>query len=259
MRFKHDYSAEYWRFASRLDHPHLADDFWRGFGRMLRRDWSVDRGAAAAIGKSLLGRMSDSRLRYHTPLHVLAVLSWADRHRIALAPWQELALWFHDAVYKPQSIPGDNESLSAMLARAMLTGFIGRDHVARVTAGVRATGLHLKRRVPPDCELIVDLDLCSFAWDRRNFLASSLALADELMPIVGPKRYRIGRRKFLEALTAKGFVYRSPVFVERFEPIAQANIADLLENEPDLTTRRLAATRIRLSRPQANDFGLRRP
>lgn len=232
MSFTHDYSSEYSRFRGRLNHRDIVADFSTGLAALLT-GLGVEREPAEAIGRSLLGRMSDARLRYHSPLHVLSMLSWAERHGIELAPWQELAVWFHDAVYKPRSVPGDNEALSARLAGAMLTGFLGNAELARVQRGVRATGLHLKRSVPADVAIIIDLDVCSFAWDRTNFLASSLALAEELVPVVGQQGFRAGRRKFLAELLAKGFVYRTRLFRERFEQSARDNILYLLENEPE--------------------------
>lgn len=228
-----DYSAEYWRYVRRAGSQAVAGDFCLGLAACLRGRFDVPVTTAGAVACSVYARMCDPQLRYHTPLHVLSILSFAERHRIALAPWQELAIWFHDAVYRPQAAPGENEELSALLARALLTGLVSRTDMARVERGVRATAMHMQPmgRVRPDERIVLDLDVCNFAWDRRNFAATGQALADEVIPLVGPQAFRAGRQAFLSRLIGRGFIYRSPRFRAKFESVARANIVTLLDGD----------------------------
>ncbi len=232
MKLTHDYSTEYARLCKARSSPEIIEDFWTGLRDVLVGQFGVHDSAAAAIARSLLARMDDDRLRYHTPLHVLSLFSWAARRGVALSAWEQLVIWFHDAIYEPLAGPGENEARSAAFTRALLAGYVKDEVIARVEWGIEGTGLHLRAQVSPELHTILDLDICNFAWDRRNFAACSAAVAAEFLPVVGRQRYLADRHRFFADLLARGFIFRSPLFRQGHESKARANIQRLLKGKP---------------------------
>ncbi|HEX2972138.1 MAG TPA: hypothetical protein VHP11_07385, partial [Tepidisphaeraceae bacterium] len=184
-----------------------------------------------AIARCLFERMSDGTLFYHTPLHVLSMLGFAQDHGIALEPWQQLCIWFHDAIYVPSAKAGENEHCSALFMHALLQSHLPADVLSQAEAGIEATALYHSPDVDPAFHVILDLDLCNFAWDREGYRAASDDVAREMIPVHGKEKYPLGRKKFLTDMLARQSIYRTEVFRANFEALARANVEQgLLES-----------------------------
>src|SRR5690554_4406137 len=102
---------------------------------------------------------SEKRRFYHTVDHIDAMLTHVDGVKdIAERPEElELAIWFHDAIYKPLS--KTNELDSANWAQAFLASHgYGEAGIARVHNLIMAM-LHNGSVKSHDAQLIVDIDL----------------------------------------------------------------------------------------------------
>ena len=199
-------------------------DFKRPLACLLVDSFGINPAAGGAIAAGVHARMGDVRLRYHTPLHVLSIFSWAVKNDIELSPLEQLIIWFHDVIYEPAAAPGQNEANSAIFARALLAQYLPDHIVDDLEAGIAATALHQHKQVDKRFELILDLDICNFAWDDANFHASSLAISQELALVFGQERYEIGRKAFLSDMLAKGFIFRTDTVRHRFETRARENV-----------------------------------
>mgnify|MGYP005853964587 CR=1 FL=1 len=225
-----DYANQYAAFSQQRGAPLLESDFVSALGAILLPSiGSVAVPSGRAVAACLYQRMSDPALHYHTPLHILSMLSFAQDHGIELEPWQELAVWFHDAVYWPAAPHGENEHNSAIFMHALLSSVVKADVLDRAAAAIEATALHDHAEVDPLHHWILDLDLCNFAWDRPNYAAASQNVAREFCSLVGPERYRTGRREFLSTMLSKGTFYRTALFQSRFEAAARANLEQDLQ------------------------------
>jgi predicted metal-dependent HD superfamily phosphohydrolase len=103
---------------------------------------------------------------YHTLEHLEACLRELDLARdLAQRPAEvEMALWFHDAVYR--TFRKDNEARSAeWAAQFLLNGGCEAASVTRVCDMVMATA-HLGADLAGDAALTVDIDLLSSAEDK---------------------------------------------------------------------------------------------
>lgn len=130
----------------------------------------VDLGAVPAVAHALQAelraRYSEPHRRYHDIEHLTEVLAEAYR----LLPGEPradpaavvLAAWFHDAIYEPDSGPGESESLSADLVIDRLPAFAttDRDRLAdevarlvRLTVGHHAAGSDRSGAVLIDADL----------------------------------------------------------------------------------------------------------
>ncbi len=221
LEFKERYSSGYSSLHARSGFG-LAD-FKGNLTKLLNHEFKVNKQVAHCIAGSLYWRMCNSELHYHTPLHILSMFHFAHVNSIELEPWEQLAVWFHDAVYDPAAKALLNEQCSAFFASALLWKVMPEDAIKKVVAGIMATALHA-RRVEEKYGMILDLDLCSFAWNRQNYQAAGQAIAREFIPVFGAKAYESGRIKFLKKLLAKSHIYRTKFMREKYEAAARENI-----------------------------------
>jgi len=185
--------------------------------------------AAQRVLAELVARHREPVRRYHTELHVAAVLDHLDAlvgpegagQRLAL----DLAAFFHDAVYDPRA--GDNEERSAELAAARL-GALGTswDLIGSVCALVRATATHTPATVA-GCAEFLDADLAILGSRPDRYRAYAGQIREEYAH-VPDDRWRAGRREVLEGFQRRSQLFLSDPGMSRFERTARENIASEL-------------------------------
>jgi predicted metal-dependent HD superfamily phosphohydrolase len=175
----------------------------RGY-RRVRRGWNS------------LGR------HYHTLAHLDACLRELDacRDLARRAAEVELALWFHDAVYR--SWRRDNEVRSAALAAHVLRA-APADAMARIREMILGTK-HLDAELVDDAALVADLDLSILGQPPQTYVQFARAVRREYW-WVPRARYTAGRRAVLEGFLARSSIYQHDRFRRRYEHTARANIA----------------------------------
>ena len=142
------------------------------------------------------------------------------REEAASADEIELALWFHDVVYEPGS--GDNEELSAALARQRLDGLeVPLRAVRRIAGHIEATRCH--DATGGDSALVNDLDLTILGMPAAEFDRFERRIRLEYGH-VPEASYRIGRRRLLEHFGARSKIYRLPALGAELEATARTNI-----------------------------------
>jgi predicted metal-dependent HD superfamily phosphohydrolase len=160
---------------------------------------------------------------YHTLHHLAACLHELDAARaVAERPAEvELALWFHDAIYR--TYRNDNEERSANWAERFLASrHAAPETISRVTHMVRATA-HGAAELAGDVALVVDIDL--------SILGQPEAVYDEFERNVrkeywwvSKKRYRTARREILQSFLARPTIYCWQPFRQRYEASARRNL-----------------------------------
>jgi predicted metal-dependent HD superfamily phosphohydrolase len=153
---------------------------------------------------------------------VLAELDAAARELPAPgADTVELALWYHDAIYRPRA--KDNEACSAaLLARdgeaLGLPARVVEDAVrlVKVTAHLDA------RKAPPaeDEAWIIDLDLCILGQEPYRFMDFEHSVAEEHAGIPRPLYFH-RRGRFLRTLLQRPALFLTAHFRERYEATAR--------------------------------------
>jgi len=172
---------------------------------------------------ALHGAYSEKRRFYHTIDHIDAMLSHFDGVKeIAERPEElELAIWFHDAIYKPLS--KTNELDSANWAQTFLASHDYHEAgIARVHTLIMAT-LHNGSLKCHDEQLIVDIDLA--------ILGAPPAVYDQFERNVRKEYrlvpwfiYRKKRKELLQSFLSSPSVYNLELFKERYERAARDNI-----------------------------------
>jgi len=165
---------------------------------------------------------------YHTLDHVRDCLAALDGAAdLAENPVDlELAIWFHDVVYRP--FARDNEARSAQWARMSLTnGGADPASVDRVARLVDATG-HRSDSGENDHRLIVDIDLSVFGREPDRFAQYENQVRSEYRCVPWPV-YRKSRTSVLRAFLDRPRIYLTDPFFEFHEDLARKNLQRALK------------------------------
>jgi predicted metal-dependent HD superfamily phosphohydrolase len=210
----------------------------------LLRDMGCDPYYADSISLSLYHSMFHDKVYYHTPIHILYMLYFAQENKIELQNYEKLAIFFHDAIYRPGSKMNENSSIAFMEALLKETGISGN---VMINAGfiIDATSAHLREDSGVDQKawLVMDLDLAGFAAAPKPYnLQNKMIEMEFCQPKI--KNYGCslevflqGRMAFLKALKQRTSIYRTELFKTtlNMEVKAQAN----LDNQINETQRRI--------------------
>jgi predicted metal-dependent HD superfamily phosphohydrolase len=160
---------------------------------------------------------------YHTVEHLAACLRELDSARsVAEHPAEvEIALWFHDAVYKTRA--RDNEARSAAWAAGFLQAAgCGAAAVARVERHIMATR-YSEAAASGDTALMVDVDLSILGQPPEVYLAFEANVRREYWWVPAPV-FRRERARILRQLIAGPRLYATDVFRDRYEQQARRNV-----------------------------------
>ncbi len=208
--------------------------FWSTCGAFSARDAHGD---PKAIFEDLDRRYREPHRFYHTWEHVTACLD-------ELAPARslcrdeaavELALWCHDAILDPRA--RDNEKRSAAIARAAAVEMgLGEPVAAETEALVLATTHGAEAGESggesgtwaADIRVVLDVDLAILGRPPREFAIyeSNIRAEYSFLP---DEDYRRGRSVVLQSFVRRPRIYRTPLFEEKYERQARANIQESLE------------------------------
>lgn len=166
-------------------------------------------------------------------LHELQALLAEPTSAAQLGEPRELAvaLLFHDAVYDP--VAEDSEERSANLCSEAVPLFFPGLDLPLVTRLIRLTSLH--GRLPgrltlsEQDRLFLDVDMAVLGAPADAYAAYSEGVKHEYEPLLGPARYNLGRRGFLERLLASPHIYLSARYLETHEAAARLNLEHELE------------------------------
>ena len=170
----------------------------------------------------------ENHRHYHTDAHIDHCLVLLDEYRgLAQQPDEvEIALWFHDAIYKP--ISGDNEAKSAdWAARFLEENRAGKSRIDRVRAMIMAT-VHDAVANDPDTQLLVDIDLSILGSDSDTYRQFENNVRKEYKWVPGPF-FKKGRRKILQSFLDRSSIFSTDLFRGRFEVAARSNLKSAIE------------------------------
>ncbi|MCW9028665.1 MAG: hypothetical protein OQJ80_07020 [Kangiella sp.] len=171
---------------------------------------------------------SEKHRFYHTAKHIEAMLNHLDSAvELAEHPHElELAIWFHDAIYKPFS--STNELDSAKWAKEFLTDHqYSSDGVERVYNLIMATQHNVEVN-SVDEQLIVDIDLTILGASPTVYeqFEQNIRKEYKLVPSI---IYRKKRKELLKSFLSKPSIYNLDYFKEKYESAAGMNIEKTIE------------------------------
>jgi predicted metal-dependent HD superfamily phosphohydrolase len=173
----------------------------------------------------LLARYREPHRAYHTDQHLRECLDWLDQLRaLAHDPAAlELAIWYHDAIYRPRR--SDNEQASADLAA---THQRAAGATGTLTAEVSALILSTTHRVTPppgDAALLTDIDLAILGAPAARYAEYEAQIRTEYRWVPG-FLFRRRRVALLREFLGRPRLYTTPEIFARLEAQARHNLAD---------------------------------
>ncbi len=166
---------------------------------------------------------SENHRHYHNVKHIEAMLKHFDKVRdLSGYPDElELAIWFHDAIYKPFS--SSNEYDSAVWAKNFLiTDGYNACGVDRVFNLIMAT-LHNGKAKEQDEKLIVDIDLSILGTPASVYGDFEKNVRKEYR-FVPWFVYRKKRKEILGMFLDMSRIYHTDYFYDKYEAVARVNL-----------------------------------
>ncbi|MEV0021392.1 hypothetical protein AB0H45_04045 [Streptomyces atroolivaceus] len=178
---------------------------------------------------ALLARWAEPQRRYHTTTHLTQVLDRVDTlaGHASDPDLVRLAVWFHDAVYRPDR--SENEERSAALAeRALPEAGVPDAATAEVARLVRLTVTHDPAAGDTNGEVLCDADLAILAAAPKEYAAYAAQVREEY-GFVPDDAFREGRSAVLRQLLELPRLFRTPHGAAEWEPRARQNLTTELE------------------------------
>lgn len=176
---------------------------------------------------SLIKSYGEKHRAYHTLDHIKACF----RHLSAVeskldAPHEvELALWFHDVVYKPLS--KTNEEDSAELAKTfLLNNGVDKVCAARIFDLIILTKAHLTPN-STDAKFMLDIDLSILGTPAPVYDQFEKDVRYEYKWVPAPL-YKKTRKGILRGFLERTPLYFTPYFQETLEATAKKNLARII-------------------------------
>lgn len=160
---------------------------------------------------------------YHTDKHISAMLEHLDHviEQVKKPPEVELAIWFHDAIYKPHS--STNEADSAQWATRLLASQnVSQQTTEYIHKLIMATA-HNSDLERHDEKLIVDIDLTILGAPSQDFDEFERNIRNEYR-LVPSFIYRKKRKALLETFLSREQIYHTDYFADRYELSARENL-----------------------------------
>lgn len=174
------------------------------------------------VFNKLIAAYSEKQRAYHTLQHLYECLALLESIRADLndADAVELALWFHDAVYDPQS--KDNELKSAELFEQYLIQDLSIDIVQKIKRWILATQKH-EATNELDLQFLLDIDLAILAASPKRFEEYEQQIQKEYA-WVDLDVYLIKRKQVLAHFYQTETLYQTEYFQQNFEQRAKENL-----------------------------------
>lgn len=171
----------------------------------------------------LLDAYTEPHRHYHTVQHIVECLDLYHQVKKQLEQtlWVELAIWFHDVVYDPQS--NENEMRSALLMQDLCEEFLDDDAIATVFLWILATRYH-QSSDQADLNYLLDIDLAILGASSARFLQYEQQIRQEYS-WVSIDTYTVKRAEILHHFACQKPIYKTPYFQQRLEKMAQANLS----------------------------------
>lgn len=179
--------------------------------------------------QSLITAYGEAHRHYHTFEHITAMLKHFDKCNDQGDNPQEIeiAIWFHDAIYKPFS--SSNELDSANWAqRFLLEAGYDEDKIKRVFELIMATQHHGLPK-STDEKLLVDIDLSILGSSAKRYDQFEKQVRQEYKWVPG-LIYRKKRKALLESFLNRPSIYSTDHFRKQFESQARINIQEALSS-----------------------------
>jgi len=173
---------------------------------------------------SIISKYSEKHRHYHNIHHINAVLGHLDKtmHLAEDADSIELALWFHDAIYKIFSATNEKDSADWAL-KFLDENRVSKTVSQRIHTLIMST-IHDAIPHKNDEKLMVDIDLSILGSDAENYQQFELWIREEYK-LIPRFIYKKKRKEILKGFLDRERIYSHEYFYNAYEVQARNNIS----------------------------------
>ena len=147
-----------------------------------------------------------NKRHYHNLTHVYSCVRLLKSLDVQKSDQIELALWYHDSVYRPGS--DDNEQLSASFMQKNAASFCVTEAIIQDASRLILITANHADAIEKDEITMVDIDLSILASAPLDYVDYARRISGEFSHI-GIKKYIDGRISFLKRMLDLDFIFRS--------------------------------------------------
>ena len=187
-------------------------------------DFKVETNLTNKVFLEIVKFYSRENRYYHNLLHIQRVLDVANtlRYLANNFPSVEMAAWFHDVIYDPQS--NNNEERSAKLASDYLINLnVPQTTIHHVVSMILHTKNHHASLENIDSKILLDADLSILGAEESEYRAYAQAIRHEYFWL-SQAEYQVGRQRVLQDFLQRDRIYFTENAFQRFELQARENI-----------------------------------
>ncbi len=161
---------------------------------------------------------------YHNQKHISNFLGLLDSYKEGIKDRLcfEIAIWWHDAIYRVER--KDNEWESAVLVQNLWGAYLTSEQLDRVGDLINSTAGHRPLRREQDFYYFLDFDLGILATAKTSYQQYSEAIAKEYRGVYSREVYEKGRKVVLLNFLKRPRIFFSDLFCENYEKQARDNI-----------------------------------
>lgn len=173
---------------------------------------------------ALISAYTDNHRHYHSDAHINACLQHFDavQHLAEYPAEIELALWFHDAVYKPMSSTNELDSAD-WCAKFLAENNVADEIIQRIHKLIMAT-CHSAELVGNDEKLVVDIDLAILGAPADIYQTFETNVRNEYQ-WVPSFIFKNKRKEILQTFLDRHRIYHHAYFHDLLEHRARENLA----------------------------------
>jgi predicted metal-dependent HD superfamily phosphohydrolase len=194
--------------------------------------YGADDAAARWLFRDIIDHYEADGRYYHNLEHVRSVLDTIAQLETTAVDYRaiQLAAWFHDLVYLPDS--PENEAQSAEFAyQSLLKLGISESTARRVKDLILMTTDHKPPDDDIDAQILIDADLAPLAISNKQFREHALALRQESAQ-VPEDEFNASRKAFLTQIFDRDQIYKTELLHDSLAERARENIKQSLASLP---------------------------
>lgn len=170
----------------------------------------------------LVSRYNEPHRFYHNLEHITVLFQLASAHGVRLSIPQQLAIWYHDAIYEPGSVENEIKSAELLRTDCQSNCWLSEAIMYRAYDMVMATKRHLSS--DNETQIILDLDLAGLGFDRASYEAATIKIHKEFEFRTGEPIPKDKRILFLESLLSREYIFYTSWGRDFYERSARRNI-----------------------------------
>lgn len=164
---------------------------------------------------------------YHNLEHITILFQLASAHGVRLSVPQQLAIWYHDAIYIPMAgAESELKSANFMKSELQANCWLSNNLVERAYNMIIATKTH--RSYDHETQIVLDLDLAGLGFDSETYYSNVCKIRTEYSHL-SDDVWRSNRIIFLKNMLGRDHIFYTAWGRDYYEKTARRNMQTELD------------------------------